>query len=146
MSSPSRFNVRVYGIWIHEDKLLVNEELIRGKKVIKFPGGGLDLGEGTIDGLKREWQEELQMDIEVLEHFYTTHFYQPSAFADSQVISIYYLVHGNDPAAVITNHVENERTFWVQLREVSADTFTLPIDRVVDNMLQTLTNNGSISL
>ena len=60
MATPSRFNVRVYGIWIHEGRILVNEELIRGKHVIKFPGGGLDLGEGTVDGLKREWKEELE--------------------------------------------------------------------------------------
>ncbi len=144
MSSPSRFNVRVYGIWIHKGRLLVNEELIRGRNVIKFPGGGLDLGEGTIDGLKREWQEELQIDIEVLEHFYTTDFYQHSAYDDSQVISIYYLVQGEDPAAALTNHVENERTYWMPLNEVFADTFTLPIDKVVGKMLQTLYSSHSI--
>ncbi len=144
MSSPSRFNVRVYGIWIHKGLLLVNEELIRGRNVIKFPGGGLDLGEGTIDGLKREWQEELQIDIEVLEHFYTTDFYQHSAYDDSQVISIYYLVQGGDPAAALTNHEENERTYWMPLNEVSGETFTLPIDKVVGKMLQTLYSSGSI--
>ncbi len=144
MEGPTRFNIRVYGIWIHEDKMLVNEELIRGKTVIKFPGGGLDLGEGTIDGLKREFREELQLDIEVLEHFYTTDFYQPSAFDDTQVISIYYLVSGEDPAFTITNHVENERTYWMPLNEVSEDIFTLPIDKVVGKMLETLYSSRSI--
>lgn len=144
MAVPTRFNVRVYGIWIHGDKILVNEEIIRGWTVIKFPGGGLDLGEGTVDGLKREFREELQIDIEVMEHFYTTDFYQPSAFDDTQVISIYYLVSGADPAFAITNHVENERTYWMPLSEVSRETFTLPIDKVVGKMLQTLHNSGSI--
>jgi ADP-ribose pyrophosphatase YjhB (NUDIX family) len=144
MSAPLRFNVRVYGIWIHEGKLLVNEEFIRGKDVIKFPGGGLDLGEGTIDGLKREFQEELQIDIEVLEHFYTTDFYQHSAYDDSQVISIYYLVSGEDPAFAITNHEANERTYWMPLHEVSEATFTLPIDKAVGKMLQILYSSGSI--
>lgn len=144
MTGPTRFNVRVYGIWIHEDKILVNEEIIRGRKVIKFPGGGLDLGEGTIDGLKREFREELQLDIEVLEHFYTTDFFQPSAFDDTQVISIYYLVSGQDPAFAIINHVENERTYWMQLNEVSEDIFTLPIDKVAGKMLQTRYNSRSI--
>jgi ADP-ribose pyrophosphatase YjhB (NUDIX family) len=144
MTAPTRFNVRVYGIWIHEDKILVNEEIIKGRDVVKFPGGGLDLGEGTIDGLKREFREELQIDVEVLEHFYTTDFYQHSAFDDTQVISIYYLVSGADPAFSITNHVANERTYWMPLKEVSESTFTLPIDKVVGKMLQTLYNSGSI--
>ena len=138
MSSPSRFNVRVYGIWIHAGKLLVNEEQIKGRQVIKFPGGGLDLGEGTIDGLKREWKEELGLEVEVLEHFYTTDFFQRSAWDDTQVLSIYYFVAGGDPLAAITNHVDGERTYWMPLAEVSGETFTLPIDKVVGGMLQQL--------
>jgi len=139
MFEPKRFNVRVYGIWLHENKLLINEELIRGRKVIKFPGGGLELGEGTIEGLKREWKEELNMNIDVLAHFYTTDFFQQSAFDDSQVISIYYLVQGNDPLAAITNHEQNERTYWINTSEITSDTFTLPIDKIVGEMLRNST-------
>ena len=131
---PSRFNIRVYGIWIEDGRLLVNEELIRGMRVIKLPGGGLELGEGAIDGLKREWQEELGLDIEVLSHFYTTDFYQKSAFDDSQVISIYYLVRANAGSG-FQNTIPEERTYWMPLSEVSEDTFTLPIDRIVGGML-----------
>lgn len=131
---PSRFNVRVYGLWIHEGRILVNDELIRGRQVVKFPGGGLELGEGTIDGLKREWQEELGIGIEVIRHFYTTDFYQPSAFDQSQVISIYYLVRA-DARQPIANAVAEERTYWMPLSDLQEDTFTLPIDRVVGKML-----------
>lgn len=140
--APSRFNVRVYGIWIHNGSLLVNEERIRGRQVTKFPGGGLELGEGTIDGLKREWHEELGLNIEVLDHFYTTDFFQPSAYDDSQVLSIYYLVSGGDPTAAITNHVDGERTYWMPLQAVSGETFTLPIDKIVGGMLATLYSNS----
>src|ERR1041384_2435873 len=129
-SIPSRFNVRVYGIWINEDRLLVNEELIQGRRVIKLPGGGLELGEGAVEGLKREWMEELGLEIEVLRHYYTTDFYQKSAFDDSQVISIYYLVKAA-PDGLISNAVAEERTYWMPLAELCEDTFTLPIDRVV---------------
>jgi 8-oxo-dGTP pyrophosphatase MutT (NUDIX family) len=133
--SQKRFNIRVYGIWIHENKVLINEELIRGKLITKFPGGGLEWGEGTIDGLKREWKEELGLDIEILDHFYTTDFFQPSAYDDSQVISIYYLVHGFEVPAQIVNYVEQERTFWKELKDLSPDTFSLPIDKIVGAML-----------
>lgn len=129
-----RFNVRVYGIWINDTQILVNEEMIRGRKVIKFPGGGMDWGEGTIDCLKREWKEELGIDIEVIQHFYTTDFFQQSAFDESQVISIYYLVRAEIPE-VIVNHVPDERTYWMNIADICEDSFTLPIDRKVGEML-----------
>lgn len=130
-----RFNIRVYGIWIHDGQLMVNEEIIRGQKIIKFPGGGLDWGEGTRDCLKREWKEELDLNIEVIEHYYTTDFFQHSAWDESQVISIYYFVNSAEIPAEIVNLVEQERTFWMPLSELREDTFTLPIDRVVGSML-----------
>ncbi len=129
-----RFNIRVYGIWIQDDKILVNEEMIRGKKIIKFPGGGLNWGEGIKDCLVREWKEELNIDIQVLGHFYTTDFFQPSAFDDSQVISIYYRVTAEVPDKLINNE-PNERTYWLELEGVSAATFTLPIDKIVGEMI-----------
>lgn len=135
MQTNKRFNIRVYGIWIHNNHLLVNEELILGRKIIKFPGGGLEWGEGIADCLKREWKEELGLDIDVLGHFYTTDFFQPSAFDDSQVISIYYRVTGEVPHT-FTNHVPGETTFWLPLQQVSAHTFTLPIDKIVGGMLE----------
>lgn len=136
MDVVKRFNIRVYGIWIRGGQVLVNEELIRGKKVIKFPGGGLDWGEGTLDCLKREWKEELNLEIDVLEHFYTTDYFQHSAFDDSQVISIYYLVSSHEPPDGLINNEANERTYWMSLKDVSSDTFTLAIDKKVGAMLQ----------
>jgi 8-oxo-dGTP diphosphatase len=129
-----RFNIRVYGLLIENGKVLINEELIKGRQVIKFPGGGLDWGEGTIDCLKREWKEELGLDIEVAQHFYTTDFFQPSAFDDSQVISIYYKVLANKEAEIV-NYVAGERTYWLDISAINLETFTLPIDRLVGNML-----------
>lgn len=137
MFSASRFNIRVYGLWIHNGQLLVNEELIKGRRVIKLPGGGLELGEGTIEGLTREWKEELDLDIEVTDHFYTTDFFQQSAFDDTQVISIYYFVSAAADAP-IKNLVPGECTYWLPLHAITADTFTLPIDRVVGDMLNRL--------
>lgn len=135
MAENKRFNIRVYGIWLTETHVLVNEELIAGRMVIKFPGGGLHWGEGIADCLKREWKEELDLEIDIARHFYTTDFFQASAFDNSQVISIYYLVTGQLPA-LINNLVPGERTFWLPLSDLSADTFTLPIDKVVGSMLQ----------
>ena len=135
MYTPKRFNIRVYGILIHNNNLLVNEELIRGKRVIKFPGGGLELGEGILECLKREWKEELNLDVESASHYYTTDFFQQSAFDDSQIISIYYRVQLDNIPEIIINSEPNERTYWLALDDLTEDTFTLPIDKVVGKML-----------
>ncbi len=86
------FNIRVYGILINEHKqVLVSDEFIRGMQITKFPGGGLEFGEGTRDCLKREFMEEMNLNVEVDGHIYTTDFFQMSAFnKEHQLISIYY--------------------------------------------------------
>jgi ADP-ribose pyrophosphatase YjhB (NUDIX family) len=129
-----KFNIRVYGILIKNQKVLLNEEFIKGRKIIKFPGGGLDWGEGIADCLKREWMEELGIDIALLDHFYTTDFFQQSAFDDSQIISIYYLIDAEVPDLIL-NKESNERSFWLPLNNLHTDTFTLPIDQRVGNKL-----------
>jgi ADP-ribose pyrophosphatase YjhB (NUDIX family) len=98
------FNVRVYGILLNEDKqLLVSDEFIRGNYITKLPGGGLEIGEGTRDGLAREFMEEAGIEVYVGDHFYTTDFFQISAFNHKdQIISIYYLVHTADTTIVKT--------------------------------------------
>ena len=88
-----RFNVRVYGFLSNpEGEVLVADEWIKGKFYTKFPGGGLDLGEGPVDGLIREFMEETGVEVHVKGHLFTTDFFLPSAFdEDSQLIAIYYI-------------------------------------------------------
>src|ERR1041385_9580443 len=89
------FNVRVYGVLVAGNgDILVADEHIRGGYYTKFPGGGMEFGEGTRDCLKREFKEETGLDVTVGEHIYTTDYYQQSAFnPKDQIISIYYFVH-----------------------------------------------------
>jgi len=92
------FNVRVYGLLLNEnDELLISDEQEYGMRFSKFPGGGLELGEGLIDGLKREFMEECDLEIEAVSHFYTTDFAVKSAFNNSQIISVYYMVKNITP-------------------------------------------------
>src|SRR5215813_14446064 len=88
------FNLRVYGILLGKNKeVLVADEFIRGGYYTKFPGGGLEFGEGTRDCLKREFKEEMDLEVKVTDHIYTTDFFQMSAFNPShQILSIYYFV------------------------------------------------------
>src|SRR3954464_16025390 len=98
------FSIRVYGILRDsKNRVLVSDEFIRGSYYTKFPGGGLELGEGTRDCLKREFKEETNLDVTVGEHIYTTDFYQQSAFNNAhQILSIYYFVEATEPIDLTT--------------------------------------------
>jgi len=94
------FNVRVYGILVNRDQeVLISDEKTGHASFTKFPGGGLEYGEGLIDALKREFWEECRLDIDVVEHIYTTDFYERSSFNESQIISVYYRVEALGPIA-----------------------------------------------
>ncbi|RAJ08385.1 NUDIX domain-containing protein [Chitinophaga skermanii] len=143
------FNVRVYGIMInHLQQVLVSDEYIRGGYYTKFPGGGLEFGEGTLECIKREWQEELGQDVEVVEHIYTTDFFQISAFDNvTQILSIYYLVRPTSPfTAPLLNKpfdftipegiTEVEGVRWIEWEDFNAEAVTLPIDKVVADIVK----------
>lgn len=130
----SKFNVRVYGVYLQEQKVLLSLEHFRGKTVLKFPGGGLEFGEGLIECLRREWQEELNCTLKVGEHFYTTDYYQPSAWDDTQVISIYYIVHPEVALRFPLNN-GNELFDWYPVNQNLQNLLTLPIDKVVGKLL-----------
>jgi len=145
------FYVRVYGILVDaHQRLLVSDEFIRGNYITKLPGGGLEIGEGTREGLAREFMEEAGIEVHVGDHFYTTDFFQISAFNNKdQIISIYYLVHTADttivktkekafdflPQEVADSNGTAEHLRWIPFSELSEDTMTLPIDKVAIKML-----------
>jgi len=149
-------SVRVYGILINDQKqVLVSDEYIRGDYFTKFPGGGLELGEGTRDGLKREFLEELNLKVEIGDHIYTTDIYQQSAFNNAhQILSIYYFAHALEPITVPlrskpfefdeaqlklyekTRQIETVR--FIDWDNFSADAVTLPLDKIAVNMVKQL--------
>lgn len=144
------FNVRVYGILIHEDRLLVSDEHIKGMNITKLPGGGLEFGEGTIDCVIREFKEELDLDIEVENHFYTTDFFVNSAFSiNNQVISIYYTVKPKSELNLselafkisskpfdFEKKKDGAQTMrWIELNKISENDFTFIIDKRIGEML-----------
>lgn len=149
MHEIKRFNVRVYGLLINENnQLLVADEVFKnGFKATKFPGGGLEFGEGLIDGLKREFSEETGIEVSVLSHFYTTDFFQESYFDnESQIISVYYLCHSEHWQEVkiskrkfdfeVVAGQEAESFRWVNLEDMHRETdLVLPIDKFVVELL-----------
>ncbi|MEO8823572.1 MAG: NUDIX hydrolase [Ginsengibacter sp.] len=134
------FNVRVYGLLINDkNQILISDEIIRGNLYTKFPGGGLEFGEGPIQCLKREFKEEMNIKIEVGDHFYTTGIYQQSAFnPNDQIISIYYYVSCDEPfdlAAINSEEGKSECFRFIDLSEISEEKMSLPIDKIVAGLL-----------
>lgn len=145
------FNVRVYGLLINENKqLLISDEQEYGMRFAKFPGGGLEYGEGLIDGLKREFLEECNFEIEIINHFYTTDFYLKSAFDDTQIISVYYLVKNISPINMPIKTVPFDfdglnadgilQSFrWLSLDQLKIEDVTFPADqKAVGLLLKTI--------
>jgi len=147
MSSLRKFNIRVYGLlFSNEGDILVSDEARFGKKFTKFPGGGLEFGEGIIDCLKREYIEELNQRVEILEHFYTTDFYQKSAFDNqNQLISIYYIVKpiggvnfkiSTTPFDFDVKSSDLQSFRFVSIKTLSENNFTFPIDKHVARLIK----------
>lgn len=142
--SATKFNIRVYGILINDNnEVLISDENRFGTSFTKFPGGGLEFGEGLKECLVREFQEELGIEIEVGELFYCTDFFIVSAFKSTdQLISIYYKVDFNSKNdlniakldEIITP--DSEKFRWISLKEISEDVFTFPIDKLVGGKLR----------
>ncbi len=151
-AAVTTFTIRVYGVLIDSNhRILVSDEFIRGNYFTKFPGGGLEFGEGTRDCVKREFKEETGLDIEVAEHIYTTDYYQVSAFNSSQqIMAIYYHAKAIEPIKLETQIVpfnfkpeqiadpqgQSEVFRWIEWKDLSEDSVSLPIDKIVVRLIK----------
>ncbi len=145
--SEQRFTIRVYGILLLNGRVLVADELIKGQRITKFPGGGLEYGEGLKDCMIREIQEEIGVEACDVEHFYTTDFFQQSAFHSSpmQVVSVYYTFSVKEPNSIsvvtepfngVAGPGDQEVFRWLKLDGSKEEDLSLAIDRVVWRMLR----------
>ena len=140
---PAHFNVRIYGLLLNDrGEVLLSDERRFGHSFTKFPGGGLEWGEGLADGLKREFEEEIGISVEVDELFYVNDFFQASAFhPDHQLLCFYYFVHYADWKDIETDRhtlpvmEEGEKHRWVAVSSLNPGMMTFPIDKIVASLL-----------
>ncbi len=141
------FVIRVYGLVINEkEEVLLTDEFQLDTKMTKFPGGGLKFGEGPVDCIKRESIEELGQEIEIIDHFYTTDYFQEALFhKHHQLISIYYLIRFKEEISFriseiafdypeMKNGMQSFR--WKAISELTEEDVSFPIDKKVVRMLK----------
>ena len=140
------FIIRVYALIINnKNEVLLSDEFRLGMKMTKFPGGGLNFGEGPVDCLKREAIEEFGQEIDVLDHFYTTDFFQKAFFHDEhQIISIYYLAKFKNKIKFMISEkafdfeemLDGNQSFrWISIKALKQDDISFPIDKKVVEFL-----------
>ena len=148
MDIAGNFVIRVYGIILNNNnEVLLSDEYQLGMRMTKFPGGRLEFGEGTIEGLKREFREECNgQEIKNMTHFYTTDFYQKALFYENkQLLSIYYTAELENP---IKFHISkksfdfqenkngNQSFRWIKINSLNEDDITFPIDKFVTGKIK----------
>jgi 8-oxo-dGTP diphosphatase len=137
------FTIRVYGLLINKNKqVLISDEFRDGFPFTKFPGGGLEFGEGISSALMREYREEMELDITVESLFYVNDHLQISAFNNQmQLISFYYFVTTNEienltfDAYEIPLKKNGEKQRWYPINNHLEDLLTFPLDKIVASKL-----------
>ena len=137
----------MYGLIINSNnEILISDEFQLNMRMTKFPGGGMEFGEGTIDCLKREAIEEFGQEIKVLDHFYTTDYFQPTEFySKGQLVSIYYLAQFkeeikfkiSDKPFNFDKEINGAQSFrWEKISNLNSNNFTFPIDQKIVKLVK----------
>jgi 8-oxo-dGTP diphosphatase len=131
------FNVRVYALIVKNNRLLISEEQHGAFFLRKFPGGGLQFGEGVLQALHRELKEELDADVDSASLLCITEDFVVSFLNNQQqVIGVHYLVDLKQDYSdefFNNNHLELENGHiqfkWVLIDSLVAEDFTSPVDK-----------------
>ena len=131
-----KLNIRVYATAVKDRKVLVLHEEYAGEQLMKLPGGGLEFGEGVLDCLHREFEEELNVKINILGHLYTQEEFVVSRFRDNeQLLTVYYLVEIIDENEFLIMDPCIEKIEWIPI-DTDENPFILPVDKIAFEKLK----------
>lgn len=142
MENINAFTIRIYGILLHNHKLMTLKEPYWGEILYKLPGGGLEFCEGTLQCLSRELKEELNLELDTAELFYVQEEFIRSKFKpNEQLFTVYYKITCKDINTLKICDKNIEEIHWIPLSELSEDKMTLPVDKKVVRKLLSIMNN-----
>ncbi len=116
------FRPAVYGILIHEDRVLLTR--IRSSGKWGLPGGAVELGERIEDALLRELREETGVvaEIEHFEHFEQAFFYYDPLDEAFHALQFFYRCRPLGTALVTDDQIEDGEAVaarWVPLADLN---------------------------
>lgn len=98
-------------------------------KKYEFPGGKVEAGESQIDALRREISEELQMDINVDQHFLTV----LHTYPDFSITMHSYLCSTKSPELKLIEHIDHQ---WLEKRELQKLDWAAADVPIVDKLME----------
>ena len=135
MEEMIKFNARCYAlIRSNQNRVLVMMERWQGVDLNKFPGGGLELGEGLLECIYREIDEEFQES----EHLSYRHLFTPtecfaSRFKPNEQLLLTYFTSQALAKEELWKLIPGDKNLlgmkWLELKAENAEWFTLESDR-----------------
>ncbi|MFT6746610.1 MAG: ADP-ribose pyrophosphatase YjhB (NUDIX family) [Glaciecola sp.] len=142
--TPQSFNIKVYGLLIKDNRVLVSDELAGSSAVTTFPGDELEFGQSIEDCLIRSFEDALDINVKIDRLFYVNDFYQASPVdAREQIVSIYFIIEQLDHKSIHTI----KKTFafppqikqcfrWMDIQKIRQMDIASLVDQEVVKMLQ----------
>jgi 8-oxo-dGTP diphosphatase len=142
--TPQSFNIKVFGLLVNDNKILVSDELLGSNAVTKFPGDELEFGESIEECLVRSFEDALDIKVKIDRLFYVNDFYQASPVdAKEQIVNIYFVIEQLDNKAIHT--VKKTFAFpphikqvfrWMEIDKIRQMDFASLVDQEVIKMIQ----------
>lgn len=139
-----QYRPAAYAILLHRDRILLLKTRTTGRYAV--PGGGVELGESLIEGLKREVIEETGIEIKVggLIHFSEEFFYYEPTDEAFQSYRFFYHCKPNTLTLVRDNEVDDEEVEmprWVPIEGLNAGHFQDHGDMILSYLRKMETEN-----
>jgi ADP-ribose pyrophosphatase YjhB (NUDIX family) len=141
---PQSFNIKVFGLLLKDNAVLVSDELHGSNAVTTFPGDELEFGESIEDCLIRSYEDALDIEVKIDQLFYVNDFYQASQIdAKEQIVCIYFIIEQIDHKSIKT--VKKTFAFpphikqcfrWMKIDKIRQMDIASIVDQEVVKMLQ----------
>lgn len=137
-AEPRAFSCRVYGVLREGGKVLLTRSIFRGRTFVNFPGGGVEIGEGPADALRREFMEETGLRVRLTRALYSSEGAHLSTQAPIQIVASYWLVERDGGNLLLGGNGDDVvDLFWAAPERLPLDEM-FPSDREFSERLPAL--------